>query len=66
MKKALIMGSLVLDITPSLRSDDLRTVEDIFVQGKVTELKGDFRETGKHFVGRFGRGGRRSRCGMDT
>ena len=39
MKKALIMGSLVLDITPSLRSDDLRTVEDIFVQGKVTELK---------------------------
>lgn len=39
MKRAIVMGSLVLDITPSLRSDTVRAVEDIFVQGKVTELK---------------------------
>lgn len=38
MKQAIVMGSLVLDITPSLRSPEVRAVEDIFVQGKVTEL----------------------------
>ena len=38
MKRAIVMGSLVLDITPSLRSPEVRAVEDIFVQGKVTEL----------------------------
>lgn len=38
MKHAIIMGSLVLDITPTLRSPEVRAVEDIFVQGKVTEL----------------------------
>ena len=39
MKKIVVMGSLVLDITLQLRSEEIRPVEDIFVQGKVTELK---------------------------
>ena len=39
VKKIVVMGSLVLDITLQLRSEEIRPVEDIFVQGKVTELK---------------------------
>lgn len=39
MKQAVVMGSLVLDISPSLRSQQVRDVTDIFAQGKVTELK---------------------------
>ena len=40
MKRAVIMGSLVLDIAPALRAKDYRAITDIFVQGKVTELSG--------------------------
>lgn len=39
MKKCYSMGALVLDITLGLRSEEVLPITDIFVQGKVTELK---------------------------
>lgn len=40
MRRVVLMGSLVLDISPNLRSKEYREISDIFVQGKVTELNG--------------------------
>jgi len=38
MKKAIVMGSVVLDITPVLGQKEKRPLEQIFAQGKVTDL----------------------------
>lgn len=38
MKKAIVMGSVVLDITPVLSAQTQQPIERIFSQGKVTDL----------------------------
>lgn len=40
MKKAIVMGSVVLDITPVLSAQTQRPIDQIFSQGKVTDLAG--------------------------
>lgn len=40
MKKATVMGSVVLDITPVLQARTVKPIDQIFLQGKVTDLSG--------------------------